>query len=82
MRLGKTWTILIVAQVGFAVALLPAAVSNAWETHAGRDCRSRIRGRRVSLRAAWDGLRAGHGRNGGRRHTRVHPPATQAGRPS
>jgi predicted permease len=31
MRLGKTWTILIVAQVGFAVALLPASVSNAWE---------------------------------------------------
>ena len=31
MRLGKTWTMLIVAQVGFAVALLPAAVSNAWE---------------------------------------------------
>lgn len=31
MRLGKTWTILIVAQVGFAVALLPPAVSNAWE---------------------------------------------------
>ena len=30
MRLGKTWTMLIVAQVGFAVALLPAAVSNAW----------------------------------------------------
>jgi hypothetical protein len=30
MRLGKTWTILIVAQVGFAVALLPAAVSNAY----------------------------------------------------
>ena len=73
MRLGKTWTILIVAQVGFAVALLPAAVSSAWEDTAGRDCRSRIRGRRVSLRAAWDGLRAGHGR-GGRRHTRVHPP--------
>ena len=73
MRLGKTWTILIVAQVGFAVALLPAAVSSAWEDTAGRDCRSRIRGRRVSLRAAWDGLRAGHGRSG-RRHTRVHPP--------
>ena len=31
MRLGKTWTILIVAQVAFAVALLPAAVSSAWE---------------------------------------------------
>jgi len=31
MRLGKTWTILIVAQVGFAVALLPPAVSSAWE---------------------------------------------------
>ncbi len=31
MRLGKTWTMLIVAQVGFAVALLPAAVFNAWE---------------------------------------------------
>ena len=73
MRLGKTWTMLIVAQVGFAVALLPAAVSNAWGTIAVRDCRSWIRGRRVSLRAAWDGLRAGHGRSG-RRHTRVHPP--------
>jgi putative ABC transport system permease protein len=32
MRLGKTWTVLIVAQVGFAVALLPAAVFNAWGT--------------------------------------------------
>lgn len=30
MRLGTTWTVLIVAQVGFAVALLPAAVSGAW----------------------------------------------------
>jgi putative ABC transport system permease protein len=30
IRLGRTWTILIVAQVGFAVALLPAGVSNAW----------------------------------------------------
>ncbi|MEO8099022.1 MAG: ABC transporter permease [Acidobacteriota bacterium] len=30
MRLGKTWTILIVAQVSFAVALLPPAVSSAW----------------------------------------------------
>ncbi|HYI93084.1 MAG TPA: ABC transporter permease [Bryobacteraceae bacterium] len=32
MRLGTTWTILIIAQVSFAVALLPAAVSNAWGT--------------------------------------------------
>jgi hypothetical protein len=31
MRLGKIWTILIVAQVGFAVALTPPAVSSAWE---------------------------------------------------
>jgi putative ABC transport system permease protein len=31
MRLGKTWTVLIVAQVGFAVALLPAAVFTTWE---------------------------------------------------
>jgi len=31
MRLGKTWTILIIAQVIFAVALLPPAVSSAWE---------------------------------------------------
>jgi predicted permease len=30
MRLGKTWTILIVAQVTCAVALLPPAVSGAW----------------------------------------------------
>ncbi|MCB9386152.1 MAG: ABC transporter permease, partial [Bryobacterales bacterium] len=29
MRLGATWTALIVAQVGFAVALLPAAVAGA-----------------------------------------------------
>jgi putative ABC transport system permease protein len=29
-RLGKTWTMLIVAQVGFAVALLPGAISVAW----------------------------------------------------
>jgi predicted permease len=31
MRLGKTWTILIVAQVAFAVALLPPAVTSAWD---------------------------------------------------
>ena len=31
LRLGKTWTILIIAQVSFAVALLPPAVSSAWE---------------------------------------------------
>jgi predicted permease len=30
MRLGPTWTLLIVAQVGCAVALLPAAVAGAW----------------------------------------------------
>ena len=30
MQLGKTWTVLIVAQVAFAVALLPAAIFNAW----------------------------------------------------
>lgn len=36
MRLGKTWTVLIVAQVGFVVAILPAAVSSVWEeTKAG-----------------------------------------------
>jgi predicted permease len=36
MRLGKTWTVLIVAQVGFAVALLPPAVLSAWgSTRAG-----------------------------------------------
>ncbi len=32
MQLGKTWTVLIVAQVAFAVALLPAAIFNAWDT--------------------------------------------------
>ncbi|HEU0007419.1 MAG TPA: ABC transporter permease [Terriglobia bacterium] len=31
MRLGKTWTILIIAQVSFAVALLPPALSSAWK---------------------------------------------------
>ena len=31
MQLGKTWTVLIVAQVAFAVALLPAAIFNAWD---------------------------------------------------
>jgi len=31
MRLGKTWTLLIIAQVTFAVAILPPAVSSAWE---------------------------------------------------
>jgi putative ABC transport system permease protein len=31
MRLGRTWTALIVIQVAFAVALLPAAVHQAWE---------------------------------------------------
>ncbi|MBS1829343.1 MAG: ABC transporter permease [Acidobacteria bacterium] len=30
MRLGKTWTILIVAQVAFAVALLPPSVVQSW----------------------------------------------------
>ncbi len=30
LRLGTTWTLLIVAQVGFAVAFLPPAVSAAW----------------------------------------------------
>jgi predicted permease len=30
MRLGKTWTMLIVGQVGCAVALLPAAIVNGW----------------------------------------------------
>lgn len=30
-HLGKTWTILIIAQVGFAVALLPPAVAAAWQ---------------------------------------------------
>lgn len=36
MRLGKTWTVLIVAQVGFAVALLPPAVNSVWgSTRAG-----------------------------------------------
>lgn len=32
MRLGATWTTLIVAQVGFAVAILPASVFIVWET--------------------------------------------------
>jgi predicted permease len=31
MHLGKTWTVLIIAQVGFAVALLPPAVAAAWQ---------------------------------------------------
>jgi putative ABC transport system permease protein len=31
IQLGKTWTTLIIAQVGFAVALLPPAASSAWE---------------------------------------------------
>jgi putative ABC transport system permease protein len=31
MRLGKTWTVLIVAQVAIAVAALPTAVHYAWE---------------------------------------------------
>jgi hypothetical protein len=31
MRLGKTWTVLIVAQVGFTVALLPSALFATWE---------------------------------------------------
>jgi predicted permease len=31
MRLGKIWTILIIAQVTFAVAILPPAVSSAWQ---------------------------------------------------
>jgi putative ABC transport system permease protein len=31
MRLGKTWTVLVVAQVAVAVALLPTAVYHAWD---------------------------------------------------
>jgi len=31
IRLGKTWTVLIIAQVAFAVAILPPAVSSAWQ---------------------------------------------------
>jgi putative ABC transport system permease protein len=31
MRLGGTWTVLVVAQVAFAVMLLPPAVFNAWK---------------------------------------------------
>ena len=31
LRLGRTWTVLIVAQVAFAVAILPGAVFYAWE---------------------------------------------------
>ena len=31
MRMGRTWTVLIIAQVGIAVALLPAAVFHAWD---------------------------------------------------
>ena len=32
MRLGRTWTVLIVAQVAFAVALLPVALFHAWDS--------------------------------------------------
>lgn len=32
MQLGRTWTLLIVVQVGVAVALLPAAVFHAWDS--------------------------------------------------
>jgi hypothetical protein len=31
MQLGRTWSILIIAQVGFAVALLPGTLYNAWQ---------------------------------------------------
>lgn len=31
MRLGRTWTVLIVAQVAFAVAVLPLAMFSAWD---------------------------------------------------
>ncbi len=31
MKLGRTWTVLIVAQVAFAVAILPATIYYAWE---------------------------------------------------
>lgn len=39
MRLGRVWTVLIVAQVAFAVALLPPSVSAAW-----RDSRDSLAG--------------------------------------
>ncbi|HEX2187695.1 MAG TPA: ABC transporter permease, partial [Longimicrobiaceae bacterium] len=32
MQMGRTWTVLIVAQVAFAVAVLPGAVFTAWES--------------------------------------------------
>lgn len=32
LRLGKTWTILIAGQAGFAVAVLPPSVLHAWDT--------------------------------------------------
>jgi predicted permease len=32
MQMGRTWTMLIVAQVAFAVALLPATVFRAWQS--------------------------------------------------
>ena len=78
LRLGKIWTILIVAQVGFAVALLPPAVSGAWE-----DARDGMAGLGFAAgeflsAAVGDGLRAGNGRNGGRRHARVQPPLCSA----
>ncbi|HEY0810046.1 MAG TPA: ABC transporter permease, partial [Longimicrobiales bacterium] len=31
MKLGRTWSILIIAQVGFAVALLPGTLYNTWQ---------------------------------------------------
>ncbi len=74
IRLGETWTILIIAQVSFAVALLPPALSSTWKDHAGRVCRSRIRCRGVFVRGVGNGLRAGNRRNGGRRYARVYPP--------
>jgi predicted permease len=32
MQLGRLWTLLVVAQVAFAVALLPAAIFHAWDS--------------------------------------------------
>ena len=61
MRLGTTWTLLIVAQVACAVALLPAAVSGAWWSMASGFADPGFRAEEfLSAQLGMDGASAAH----------------------
>ena len=81
MRLGKTWTILIIAQVSFAVALLPPAVSSAWEDTQDGMAGLGFAAEEFSPRSwGWTPCRAPAQRRPPARSS--SPAALQAGRPS